>query len=140
MTLAVAQFSLFRNCMTGPPCSFAVIIRTIYSICSQHSKLISLSVSQTDLTNFGLVAHLHLGLNSWRSVSINLECQVFPIVSCKKAMSQTSHLPLIIQIFMQCIIHILFYFLIKHDQFNVRGRWEDFRFLGRIAENWLSVD
>lgn len=112
MTLAVAQLFLFHNCMTGPPCSLAVIIRSIYSICFQHSKWVSLSVSQTDLTNSGSVAHLHLGLNSWHSVSIHFQSKYnISIVLCKKAMSQTSHLPLIVQIFMQHIIHILFYFL-----------------------------
>lgn len=44
--LAVAQFFLFHNCMTELPCSFAVIIRSIYCVCFQHCKLVNLSVSQ----------------------------------------------------------------------------------------------
>lgn len=81
--LAVAQFSLFHSCMTGPPCSLAVIIRPIYCVCFQYSKLVRLSVFKTDLTNLEVVAHLHLGINSWHSLSVHFEYQVFPILSYK---------------------------------------------------------
>lgn len=67
LRLAVAQFSLFHNCMTGPPYSLAVILRSIYYICLQHSKLVSLSASLIYLT----AAPLHSLLNHLKNLILS---------------------------------------------------------------------
>ncbi len=106
----MALFSLFHNCMTGSPCSLAVITQSIYCVCFQQSKLVSLSGFQIDLINLEAVAHLHSGLNSWHTVSIHFEDRIFPRLDCKKAMSQTTHLSLIIPVF-HTVHNPLFHFL-----------------------------
>ena len=86
--LAVEQFFLLHNCMTGASCSLAVMKRPICRVCFQHSKLVCLVLRLTwQIFGPWLIFTQRLILGT--QFQFRFEYQVFPVLDCKKkAVSQ----------------------------------------------------
>ena len=119
--LAVEQFFLLHNCMTGASCSLAVMKRPICCVCFQHSKLVCLVLRLTwQIFGPWLIFTQRLILGT--QLQFHFEYQVFPALDCKiRLRPSLQNQPFTIRVLYTKWIP-LFHFLIQRNQFHVSGK------------------
>lgn len=119
--LAVEQFFLLHNCMTGASCSLAVMKRPICRVCFQRSKLVCLVLRLTwQIFGPWLIFTQRFILGT--QFQFHFEYQVFPALDCKKGCVpayKTSHVQF--EFFIPNEFRY-FIFLIRRNQFHVSGK------------------